>query len=350
MSILRHLPYAILSAGLLAAGGASAQSIWSIDQREANQQERIDQARRNGSLTREEYNRLERGQDRIDNYERRARADGVVTSNERQRLDSMLDREGRQIYRESHDNQRADRRGWGDRDGWGHNGGHDGWNRDGWNNGRHEGWTRGEHNGWDGNRPPGVERRDARLENRIDNGRHDGSLTNGEANRLQHEQNRIDRYESHARSDGNVTPYERNRINNMQNREGRDIYNARHNDRTSPPAPTTGTQQPGGSRNWGGGWQHQPTAGNQQPTGTPPAGMQPGGGQRNGGGWQRPQGGATMPATAPNNGGWGMRPASAPAPTAPNNGGWGMRQASAPAPAAPTMTRSAPSGGGGRHR
>ena len=226
MSILRHLPYAVLSAGLLAAGSASAQSMWSIDRREDMQQERIDQGRRNGTLTPGEYHRLDRAQDRIDDYERRARADGVVSRHERQRLDGMLDRQGRAIYRETHDNQRADRRGWGDRDGWRHSGwGHDdgrrdGWGhdhgrrdggghndwrrdgrdhdhgrRDGWNNGRHEGWARGEHNGRDGNRPPGIERRDARAEHRIDNGRRDGSLSHGETHRLQNHQNRIDRYQ-----------------------------------------------------------------------------------------------------------------------------------------------------------
>ncbi|MFO1085631.1 MAG: hypothetical protein U1E21_13775 [Reyranellaceae bacterium] len=294
MSILRHLPYAILSAGLLAAGGASAQSMWSIDQREANQQERIEQGRRNGSLTREEYYRLEQGQNRIENYERRARADGVVTRQERQQLDNMLDRQGRQIYRETHDSERT---GWGDRNG---------------RNGRHGGWTQGEHNGWDGSRPPGIERRDARAEHRIDNGRQDGSLTQAEANRLQHQQNRIDRYEGRARADGNVSPGERNRINTMQNQQSRDIYNARHNDRTVPP---TGTQ-PAGSRNGGGGWQSQPQP--QTSTSMPAAVTQPSGGNRTWGG---------------------------------NNGGWSMRSTSAPqATAAPTMTRTtAPSGGGRRH-
>ena len=107
-----------------------------------------------------------------------------------------------------------------------------GGDRDG-DRGQHNGWARGEHNGWDGNRPPGIERRDARQDQRIQNGVRDGSLTRGEANRLDRGQNRIDRYEARARSDGTVTPGERNRIDNMQNRESRQIYNDRHNDRTA---------------------------------------------------------------------------------------------------------------------
>ena len=38
------------------------------------------------------------------------------------------------------------------------------------------------------------------------NGTRDGSLTRGETNRLDHNQNRIDRYQANARSDGRVTP------------------------------------------------------------------------------------------------------------------------------------------------
>ena len=76
---------------------------------------------------------------------------------------------------------------------------------------------------------------------RIDNGTRDGSLTRGEANRLDHNQNRIDRYQANARSDGRVSPYERGRIDQMQNNQSQRIYNARHNERTQPTAPA---QQP----------------------------------------------------------------------------------------------------------
>src|SRR3979409_735912 len=151
MSIFRTIPYAVLSAGLLAAGGASAQSMGSIDAREANQQPGNEQGRADGQLTHGETRRLEQGEQRIDRYEARARADGVVTSQERQHLDGMLNRESHDISRESHDNQRADGRG---RDGWGHDrdASNHGGDRDGGNRGQHEGWAGGGHNGWDGNR------------------------------------------------------------------------------------------------------------------------------------------------------------------------------------------------------
>lgn len=137
MSKFRLIPYAVLAAGLLAGSGAYAQSMSTIDAREAQQQQRIRDGIRDGSLTRSEANRLQQGEQRIERYEQRARADGVVTPAERRRLDGMLDRESRAIHNERTDGQR--------RDGWGGN--QHGWNRDG-----HQGWNRDGHRGWQANR------------------------------------------------------------------------------------------------------------------------------------------------------------------------------------------------------
>jgi uncharacterized membrane protein YebE (DUF533 family) len=338
MSKFRTLPYAVLTGSLLFGGSAYAQSMYSIDQRQDYQQNRIEQGIRSGQITQSEAYRLEQGERAIDRAQARARADGVVTQQERNRIDRMTDRQGQQIYRQSHDSQQAWDRGqnWGRTDGrydgWrdrythaGRDGGRDGWGNHGWgernpdrngpnhnwsdrgDQGRHYGWTNGQHNGWDGNRPPGVERRDAWNDHRIANGTRDGSLTRGEANRLDHNQNRIDRYQANARSDGRVTPYERGRIDQMQNNQSQRIYNARHNERTQPTAPAP--QQPSTNN---GGWRMQ------QASMTPqaPRQQQP---QQNWGG-----------------GGFRMQQASAPAPAAP-------RQASAPTAPRPTYT--APSGG-----
>lgn len=76
-----------------------------IDQRQANQERRIDQGVASGSLTQREANRLERGQQRIDNMENRAKADGVVTGRERARLHQAQDTQSARIYRQKHDRQ-----------------------------------------------------------------------------------------------------------------------------------------------------------------------------------------------------------------------------------------------------
>lgn len=76
-----------------------------VDQRQLNQERRIDQGVASGSLTAREANRLERGQQRIDNMEARAKADGVVTRQERARLHQAQDVESRRIAAQKHDRQ-----------------------------------------------------------------------------------------------------------------------------------------------------------------------------------------------------------------------------------------------------
>jgi uncharacterized membrane protein YebE (DUF533 family) len=76
-----------------------------VDQREANQERRIDQGVASGSLTPREANRLERGQQHVDNMENRAKADGVVTRRERARLNHAQNVESKRIYAQKHDRQ-----------------------------------------------------------------------------------------------------------------------------------------------------------------------------------------------------------------------------------------------------
>lgn len=77
-----------------------------IDQRQANQQQRIDQGVKSGQLTPREAARLEKGQDRIQKMEDKAKADGKVTAKERARIQHAQDVESRKIFREKHDRQR----------------------------------------------------------------------------------------------------------------------------------------------------------------------------------------------------------------------------------------------------
>lgn len=76
-----------------------------IDQRQANQEMRIQQGVNSGALTTREANKLERGEQHIQNMESRAKADGVVTAKERVRLERAENVESRKIYREKHDRQ-----------------------------------------------------------------------------------------------------------------------------------------------------------------------------------------------------------------------------------------------------
>jgi len=85
------------------ATAASAET--RIDRRQDNQERRIDQGARDGTLTRGEARRLERGQDRIDRAEDRAQRDGYVDPYERSRIEHMQDVESRRIQRQRNDRQ-----------------------------------------------------------------------------------------------------------------------------------------------------------------------------------------------------------------------------------------------------
>lgn len=76
-----------------------------IDQRQANQEQRIDKGIESGQLNEREANRLNKQHDHIDNMEERAKSDGVMTKKERARIGAAQDRASRHIAREKHDRQ-----------------------------------------------------------------------------------------------------------------------------------------------------------------------------------------------------------------------------------------------------
>lgn len=78
-----------------------------IDQRQANQERRIQAGEKSGQLNQKEAARLEKGQARVQKMENKAAADGKVTAKERARIEKAQDRESRRIYREKHDKQTA---------------------------------------------------------------------------------------------------------------------------------------------------------------------------------------------------------------------------------------------------
>ncbi|HPV83409.1 MAG TPA: hypothetical protein PK866_09800 [Nitrospira sp.] len=76
-----------------------------IDQRQANQERRIDQGISSGQLNEREANRLNNQQQHVNNMEDKAKSDGVVTKKERARINHAQDRTSRHIARQKHDRQ-----------------------------------------------------------------------------------------------------------------------------------------------------------------------------------------------------------------------------------------------------
>ena len=77
----------------------------SVDRRQANQEQRIQQGARSGEITRFERQRLEAEQARIRQLERHAKSDGYVSPAERARLNAAQNAASRHIYQEKHDDQ-----------------------------------------------------------------------------------------------------------------------------------------------------------------------------------------------------------------------------------------------------
>ncbi len=78
-----------------------------IQQREINQENRIEQGVKSGQLTPNETGRLEAQQARIQQDESRMKADGNLTPRERVRLTREQDRASRKIYRKKHNLRRV---------------------------------------------------------------------------------------------------------------------------------------------------------------------------------------------------------------------------------------------------
>ena len=77
-----------------------------VDQRQENQEHRIEQGVASGALTDREANRLENQQDRIERLEDNAKADGMVTRSEKARLTHKQNKADRAITRKKHNLRR----------------------------------------------------------------------------------------------------------------------------------------------------------------------------------------------------------------------------------------------------
>jgi hypothetical protein len=82
---------------------ASSQRMQADVQRNINQQQRIEQGVKSGSLTTRETAKLEGGQARDSRVEARAGSDGNVSKGEQRRVQQAENHQSKRIYREKHD-------------------------------------------------------------------------------------------------------------------------------------------------------------------------------------------------------------------------------------------------------
>ena len=176
----------LMALPLVAAAGTRDPG---VNQRQHNQQQRIQQGVKSGELTRGETRRLETEQRHIRNEEARYKSDGQLTRAERADLQHDLNRSSRHIYNQKHDGQ-----------------------------------TRPPAAG----RDPGVNQRQHNQHDRIAQGVRSGELTKDEAKGLRAEQRSIRQEERQYKSDGILTKAERTDLRQDLNAASRNIYNEKH--------------------------------------------------------------------------------------------------------------------------
>ena len=122
MNTIKHSLFALAVGGLMIAGSAAAQNqsntsgagpgvvdpghprVNQINQREKNQQNRIANGVKNGKLTPGQTARLERGEQRLQNNEKRdmAKDNGHLTKQDQRQLNREANHMSKRIYKDKH--------------------------------------------------------------------------------------------------------------------------------------------------------------------------------------------------------------------------------------------------------
>jgi len=180
-----------------AAAHAQEQGAAVEAQRDANQQERIEQGLQSGQLSSKEAGQLERKEQRSDRQEARdLKQGGTLTPQEKARINSEQNQVSRGIYREKHNA------------------------------------VTGNPNSASSQRLQADVQRDANQQQRIANGINSGQLTNKEAGHLEAGQARVNRAEANAAANGHVGAAEQARIQGKENHQSKRIYDKKHNEKT----------------------------------------------------------------------------------------------------------------------
>jgi hypothetical protein len=162
-------------------------------QRNVNQQQRIEQGLQSGQLSTKEAGSLERQEQHVDKMEAHDMKNGSISPSEQARLNAAQNRVSNDIY--------AD---------------------------KHNGVT-GNPNSASSQRMQGDVQRNANQQQRIQNGMDNGSLTNREAGKLERGQARVNGREANAAANGHVGAAEQRGIQRSENRQSARIYRKKHN-------------------------------------------------------------------------------------------------------------------------
>ena len=165
-------------------------------QRDVNQQTRIENGLKDGSLSTREAGRLEREQSQIDRLQAKELKDGTLSPQERAQLRRAQDRASRDIHAAK-------------------------------TNG-----VSGNPDSKSSERMQADVQRNINQQTRVEQGVQSGALTNQETAKLERGQARVDRKEARAARNGHVGRAEEAGIQHAENRQSEEIFDKKHNLRT----------------------------------------------------------------------------------------------------------------------
>ena len=188
------ITFQLIAASLLtSAAWAQTTPAEQDQQRDVNQQQRIEQGLQSGQLSTKEAGSLERQEQHVDKMEAHDMKNGAITSGEQARLNAAQNRVSNDIY--------AD---------------------------KHNGVT-GNPNSASSQRMQADVQRNVNQQQRIQNGMDNGSLTNREAGKLERGQAHVNGREANAAANGHVGAAEQRGIQRSENRQSGRIYRKKHN-------------------------------------------------------------------------------------------------------------------------
>ena len=188
------ITFQLIAASLLTtAAWAQTTPAEQDQQRDVNQQQRIEQGLQSGQLSTKEAGSLERQEQHVDKMEAHDMKNGAITPGEQSRLNAAQNRVSNDIY--------AD---------------------------KHNGVT-GNPNSASSQRMQADVQRNVNQQQRIQNGMDNGSLTNREAGKLERGQAHVNGREANAAANGHVGAAEQRGIQRSENRQSGRIYRKKHN-------------------------------------------------------------------------------------------------------------------------
>jgi len=193
---LTQFTIGVLAAGFLSTAAWAESNAAQDQERNVNQQERIEQGLKSGELTTKEAGKLERQQQHIDRMEAKDLRNGSISPAEQARLNAAENRASHDIYKEKHDA------------------------------------ATGNPQSASSKRMQADVQRNVNQQQRIGNGIQSGALTNRELGSLERGQAHIDRKEANAATNGRVGAAEQRNIQASENHQSRRIYRKKHNART----------------------------------------------------------------------------------------------------------------------